>query len=385
MNNIIYEKELNELCKNYLAHVNTINTSKFIEDHEKVVNKISEHLLYHDGVAISVYGENIPVCVLINTYGLKGLEELLEQKAIQFVLNTSIVTYNVDEIKGVNPIQSGYLSSKVHSDPEESATLGLKWLKKPLIRRDRRALIRKLIKNYYIMPPNIAQNAAEFGHEGYESNLFNELGLPNIKPLTELSLNERKSLCQLTSECMEIALLSHFNFNSFNSYNLYKLKMEETKRINKVKAIELNTNELFRIENLPNFKELLESRVIEYSDIPRIRANRNSIKFRNWIEQTTSTVDANEIAKEYIDAITNSRKASETVSGKLLKTITVTGVSAMAGTAVAGGVGTISGGFLGLCSSLGISLLDAYLLDGLLKGWNPRFFFDKEIRKLDIT
>jgi len=44
---------------------------------------------------------------------------------------------------------------------------------------------------------------------------------------------------------------------------------------------------------------------------------------------------------------------------------------------VAGSVGAAAGGLIGKAADFGLSLLDTYVLDGILKGWNPRMFVDE--------
>lgn len=76
--------------------------------------------------SFKVYGENIPLTLLINTFGLKTVEALLEQEAINFVLWTSGVTYSVSDTPCVYPLQSLRYSSSVHTDPEESIISGFR-------------------------------------------------------------------------------------------------------------------------------------------------------------------------------------------------------------------------------------------------------------------
>lgn len=49
--------------------------------------------MLREGVAFSVYVEDIPLTMLINWFGLKGVESLLEQGAIEFVLRDDMITY----------------------------------------------------------------------------------------------------------------------------------------------------------------------------------------------------------------------------------------------------------------------------------------------------
>lgn len=115
-----------------------------------------EHLLLFDTVSFKVYGENLLLIVMLKHFGEKGLEKLIEQGAIRFVLWTPMITHMVTEIAGVNALQSGNLSSPAHSDPEQSIDLGLNWLKEQATPRLRRRLRKKVAPLYKIPSPELA-------------------------------------------------------------------------------------------------------------------------------------------------------------------------------------------------------------------------------------
>ncbi|WP_051967864.1 hypothetical protein [Brevibacillus thermoruber] len=163
MSTTIFNQQLNEFSRKYLVKGNEHlikDTRQFLFEYRNVINSISEQFLLFDGVSFKVYGENIPLAVLINTFGVKGVEELLEQEAIEFVLWTSLVTYLVDDIPGVLPLQSGgTFTTSVHADPEASIESGLKWMRNPLPRKTRRLLTRKVLKAYKLLPEKLSREA----------------------------------------------------------------------------------------------------------------------------------------------------------------------------------------------------------------------------------
>jgi hypothetical protein len=73
-------------------------------------SSLFEHLLLFDRVSLKVYGENVPLAFLYRQLGEKGLEALLEQEAIKFVLWTPMIVHMVDEIPGINALASGNVS-----------------------------------------------------------------------------------------------------------------------------------------------------------------------------------------------------------------------------------------------------------------------------------
>ncbi|WP_025774064.1 hypothetical protein, partial [Neomoorella thermoacetica] len=380
---------LNSFSRKYLVKGNEYlisDPSMFPVEYTQVINGVAEELLYYDKIAFQVYGENIPLAVLINTFGVKGIEELLEQQAIEFVLWTPMVTYLVEDIPGVLPLQSGNMSSKAHCDPEESIIRGLKWMLNPLPRRYRRTLTKKLEKVYKLPSPEAAQHAVEFGYQGFEANIFAQFGLPKTKELTELKVDERAELCSLANECLELAISASFKYDVSMSKRFVGLNRTEFQRLRNAELIRNVTDILFEIEQVPNFKELIKQGIIDIKEVPKIRGHKSSVKFRSWITQLGTSTKAKGIAKEYIDSIANTKGFFETQQGKFFKTVVVTAFSGVVGGVIGGKIGS----FIGVTASklaepfidLGLNLLDAYVFEGLTKGWSPKHYIDKEIRSL---
>lgn len=387
MASLVFNKELNSFARKYLVKGTSQSKNKknIIYEYNRVTQKIGEMFLRHEGVAFKVYGENIPLAILTNLFGTSGVEKLLEQEAIKFILWTPIITYNSSNIDGILPLQPGNLSSEVHGDPEKSATLGLKSMANPTKKSDRRRLIRKVIRSYEVPPPNAANKAVRFGHEGYKSNIFKNMGLSNKKNITKLNKNERAKLCSLSTKCLELAILSEFKYHTLDSINLMSLNRIEFNRLQKAKIIEKMEDKLFELEHLPNFSELIRKEVIDIKDIPKLRAEKDALKFRSWISSQADKSNSKEITKEYLDSITESKGFFETNKGKLIKTIGVTSFSIGIGSLIGGGAGGLIGGVLGKNTleplvDLGLNLLDTYILSGIIQGWHPRHYFDNQIR-----
>ncbi len=389
MSKLVLHKNLNEFSRKYLVKGNEHpirDAIMFPSELKSVINEVAEQLLYHDGIAFKVYGENIPLAVLINSFGVKGIEHLLEQKAIEFVLWTPTVTYIVDDIPGLLPLQSGSLNSMAHSDPEESATLGLNWMQHPLPRRTRRYLVRKITKAYKLPDPGISAHAVEFGYQGYKDNIFAQFGLPNEKSLEKLGKAERAKLCSFSDECLELAILSSFKYDSIESKRLTALNRTELQRLHHAKVIENMADYIFKIENVPNFKELISQGVIDIKQMPKIRSHNSSVKFRSWISKFEGSTSSEDIVKEYLNSILDSKGVFETLQGKFLKTLGVTALSGTVGGLIGGEIGLLVGVTASKVAEsfidLGLNLLDAYFFEGLTKGWSPRHYIDKEIRSL---
>ncbi|WP_203246556.1 hypothetical protein [Sporosarcina beigongshangi] len=374
---IVFNESLNNFARRYFIKGNEQvgDDRLFPRKYESVINSICEQLLIHDGISFKVYGENIPLTILINTFGVRATEELLEQGALKFVLWNPGVTYMVDDIPGILPLQSmGSFTTDVHSDPEESIMSGLEFMRNPLPRKMRRDITRKVLKHYVVPPEELARDAAEFGHEGYKNNLFKEFGLSNEKTLTDLKQEERKQLCNLATQCLDLTLLAKYQYSTYNSFDLMNLNRSEFQNLKDAKAVENVVDTVFNIEEVPNFSEMISQKTIDIKSIPKLRSKKSSEKFRAWVDKVSHHEESSDITREYIDAIVDSKTANQTPRGKLTRVLGVVSLGAIVGSTVPGPSGIITGAAIGL--------LDSYVLDKIVKGWTPRHYIDKEIKPL---
>jgi hypothetical protein len=389
LSNFVFDKKLNGFARKYLVRGNehlVEDIRNFEPEYQSLSAMVGELLLLHEGVAFSVYGENIPLTMLINWFGLKGLEALLEQGAIEFVLRDDMITYVVDDIKGILPLQIGQLNSSVHCDPEASATEGLKWLASPLPRRNRRALVRKAIKAYKAVPGDLNKEAVEIGYKRYKSNLFAAIGLPCNKDLEDLNKEERAKLCGLTTETMELALLAHYQYLTRDCGNHFLIAKAQVERLHKAGVIAQKAEIVFNIEKIPDISSLIKAGQLPLKEIPRLRASREATAFRSWLARLSDSTGVEEVSREYISALTKSNTFWETRKGKLLKTLGVSMLGMAVGGALAGVEGAVAGIALGeileQAAGITLDLLDVYILDGLGKGWTPKDFIEKRLKPL---
>ncbi len=382
MNSIVFTGQMNDFCRRYLIKSNehlVPNSKLFETEYRMTLNTIGEMLLYYDGIALRVYGENIPLALLINNFGIKGVEELLEQEALQFVLWTPSVTYLVDDIPGVHPLQSGAVTSECHSNPEVSAELGLNFLRNKPPRSVRRNLIRKVVKKYKVPPNTLSAEAVKFGHDGYEANLFSDLGLQKKKNITELNQDERKRLCHLATVCLELAVLGEYKYISFNNEELAEIQYKEEMRLKDANILKGYSDTIFEVEKAPNFCKMIQEDIIKLSDIPRIRNTHNAKRFRSWINNLPYSADKQEVIREYLYATIGVKSFWETNQGKFIKMIGIMSATSILGGAINGFTGATVGALAGPIVDFGINVFDTYYLDNLLKGWKPKNYFDYDI------
>ena len=211
-----------------------------------------EQLLLFDTVSVKVYGENIPLVLMLRLIGEKGLEALLEQGAIRFVLWTPVITHNVTELPGLNPLQSGNLNSPAHSDPEQSIDFGLKWLGENASNSLKRRLKKKVLPHYDVPPSDLAGEAVALTNSAFASGKLRPLGFdPDKQRIDHLTLIERGRLSKCASDLLEYRYLVSHQMTAFASFEYFSLFSDSLHHIETSSKMTEAFGELCTLENVP--------------------------------------------------------------------------------------------------------------------------------------
>src|SRR5882724_8439889 len=93
---------LNDLCTKYFVigpkPLSEAEAPKLSEMMAAESASLFEHLLLFDTISIKLHGENVPLALMLRLFGEDGLERLIDQKAIRFVLWTPMITHSVTEM-----------------------------------------------------------------------------------------------------------------------------------------------------------------------------------------------------------------------------------------------------------------------------------------------
>ena len=347
-----------------------------------------EQMLLFDKIAFKVHGENIPLAYLLNAFGERTFEALLEQEAIQFVLWTPTVVYMKTDVPGIHPIASGNLDSPAHSNPETSVELGLNWMRNKPSAGVKRRLVKKIIPHYLLPDKELAAQAVDITKSAFNSNKLISFGLsPLMRPLENLPEKERRILCDCATELLEYSFLIEQEMSSYSKQRYFELFSGSARKIREAGQMRLNFNELAKLEDFPDLKSLYPRLENGLQQLPKLRDKRSTRNFRAWLSETTGNEFSCDIAREYVEAIANAKGVLDTAGGKFTKSVVMTAIGAGTGFAIEAssaaallGVGVAKA--LEPAAEFGLDLVDSFLLDRLLKGWTPRMFFD-DLRKLN--
>jgi hypothetical protein len=123
----------------------------------------AEALMVAPRVTFKVYGENVVLAVLARMFGAKGVEQLMDEGAVEFVLWRPIVTQVMSEdllAQGLSPLAYGNTNNPEHSDPHTSCIKGMNWSPQ-FDRKLRRSIARRAAKHMTTTPEEAPKQAVD--------------------------------------------------------------------------------------------------------------------------------------------------------------------------------------------------------------------------------
>lgn len=380
----------NDFAHKYLfanVPVSDTDAANFHVAHHNLKSSLFENLMLFDKVSHKVYGENIPLALMLSFMEIKQVEELIEQEGLEFVLWTPFVAHLDSEIPGVNPLVSGVHTEPVYSDPEASLEAGLKFYNKPIKRRERRALLRKARDCYIVPKPELSHSAVGLAQSAYKSGRLDAHGFNSKQvDLMDLKKPQRKLLGRCAEDLVQFSFLLESEMVSFNEKQFYDFFEGSVSKLEDAYPVFKNYSELAKIENLPNFKNAFSKIDDPFLNLIKLRRKGNSKKFRNWLSEISSDEKLSEqIAAEYINAVANAKGFFQSFKGKMVKNVLMTSIGTGVGALIAGPLGAMIGPaavkIIEPVADVGLDLVDELLISGLTRGWTPKIFIE-EVRKL---
>lgn len=378
MTDIIFDRQADRIARElFIKGENKRPDHEIIQSVEDLPNRVAALLMRHEGVCFAIYGENVLIALLRRAFGDTGLLKLLEQGAIKFWLQKHGVVHFTSPVpKGVLPLAPYEASSPSHTDPEASVADYFRRTSLTLEYKFRRRLTKALVDAYVDAGTSFAPHAVEFGHEGYKLGRFRFAGLDPKLPLEDLDPKGVETLAKLAGEMHDLSLLSNLQLNTLDEFNIAQVCHDSIDRLHVGGRIENAHQAVFTIEDVPDLAELFRSGALDLKKVAALRTTRDAEKFREWIRATTADPHGQDVGKAYLEALAGKRG----VGGRIMKTLTVSALSASVGAVVAGPLGAVLGATAGpLAAGAGFDLIDEFILSGVLAGWTPRNYFENEI------
>lgn len=347
------------------------------KEEDDILAGFFEQLLIFDRVIISTTRINFSLTFLLAKLGIKTVERLIDSGYIKFILWTPIIfsgsgrqlednTIDESVIYGQTPIVAGTLAPEDY-DPENNVQNALANFH--MVRRTRREITRKISKHYIIPEGMIfSTDSAKLVLDAYKNNDLAVLGLPFEKAPEHLDLQQRGKLLDLSSKVLETAVLSKYGLKSYENYEHLTICKKNIENIGRAYNISENSTTLFRLENLPDLKQLFLENQLDFDSAFKLRHLSTAKFYRKWINEIGETANAQEITTEYLNEIKGTYKFVDSTKGKVVKNLASFAVNAAIGAAIGGPIGTVAG--------LGLGMLESLWIDSLLKGKRPSMFIE---------
>lgn len=336
--------------------------------------RVAEGLIIAPSVCSHVFGENVVLCRLIDGFGVKGVEQLLEEGALQFILWRPMIVHLVNRLEGIEPILGSNHDSLPHCDPEASVEMGLKgWLGLPW---DKVSRVAKLaIERTHLPAKNVPRDAVNAVKDAYDRGALRKLGFdPNI-PRYRLDKERRGILSGMAEGIAMGGVLRGLEFDIHESAVAWKQVMRAqdiVKGDGIVKAVEQG----LRVENLPNIPALMAQRIFSMQDIVKLRQNSATQELRKWLWEQPDPHNAEEVAKAWLATITDKPLKDKTWF-KAVRLSVAAAVGVAAGAAAVAVAGPVAGGVAGSAALGGVlGAADTFGVEKLLAKPSPRRFAD---------
>lgn len=385
LNGAIFNTELNDFCRKYFIKSKVEPTQNeirtFPEKYNEIKTSLFESFILHNEINFKVEGENIPLCVLINEIGLRGVEELVDDGALSFTLWSPMVLHIVDNLEGINPLCAGRHNNGVYVDPEESISTGLGFMTNPLKKGEIRALTRKLRDLYLSVPKGIEQDCVNITMSALESGKLKKLGL-TLKEKDKYTLNkeEKKLLTTCAADLLGYKYLIQKRALASPTSSIQILlndSIEKTKFLSKDEIF----SAIVQLENIPDIRTSFYKMGLPMDELIKLRTHKSSKKFRKWLSTLNQISNPLEAQKYYLDSIQATNSFFDTFWGKTTKSISMMIVGACAGSCIDSKLGPLIGATgLQLANPLTdyvLDMADEYILSELTKGWTPKIFISK--------
>ncbi|WP_151038059.1 hypothetical protein [Erwinia billingiae] len=382
----IFNTELNDLCRKYLIKGPIEPSQKeilsFPDKYNNMRSSLFESFIVNKEVNFKVEGENIPLSILLNEIGLRGIEELIDDGALSFTLWSPLALYTVDNLEGLNPLCSGRRNQGVFADPEESITTGLAFMRSPLRKGDARMLTRKLRDTYISVPKGIEHDCVSITMSALESGKLDELGL-SIKEKGKYQLNEKekKLLVNCASDLMGYKYLITKHATASPTSNIKALLNNSLQKAKKLSNCDI-TSEIIHLENIPDIRASFVRMGLPMDEIIRFRKNKHAKKFRKWLSTLHDISDPLDAKKYYLESIQSPKGFFETFLGKSTKSVSMMILGSYAGSLIDAHLGPIIGGAVGMkvaepITNYALDMADDYLFSEITKGWTPKVFIEE--------
>ncbi|MBM7558225.1 hypothetical protein [Halanaerobacter jeridensis] len=340
-----------------------------------VLGRFAEGLLLNEKINIKIAGPALSLVVLLRWFGHKPTTKLINNGIIEFSFYPGTFSYITEDNKktlslstntGLNWMKgNGEGWNNIYDSVMIALVEQLNYSQGKARRFSRR--VAKQTKD--ISDEEIFQEAKEITYKN-ASNLMKN-NIENNESLKKFNRRENQKeinrILDISSSYLNFIISSYLNCTDIYGNQItwevindfYQRKIPK----NNLDDFSYKLDKILNFEEIPNIQELIKQGW-DINNILEIREDDNIEEFRKWLKNDVPESSDVEIVKAYYETFKN--KFSEKIPVKALRI----GIPTCLG--LLGPIGGIAGSLL--------SVLDGFLGDKLINGWNPKIFIDNNFK-----
>jgi hypothetical protein len=340
--------------------------------------RVAEGLLISPSVCCHVYGENVPLALLINLFGIAGMEQLLEEGALRFLLWRPLILHlpaaQKLDLDGVDPLSAGNTSDAAHSDPAASVELGLKgWAKKhPWAKLQK--LARLAADRTELPTESLPHDAVAAVRNAYDNGALKHFGLDGRRPRHVLGDRDRQLLNRLAENTARGAALCSLEFDIYQSPRAWN-DIEAFSRVRQTAGPANAVAHGLRLENIPDVPTLLARQVLSPTAILQLRNSEATREFRSWLWGQPDPRDAAAVGRAWLDKMLE-RPTKDRTWFKTARLTAFSVAGGLAGLAVGNPASAAIGLAVGIGMNQVLGAIDSFGVERLITPSSPRHFAD---------
>jgi hypothetical protein len=323
---------------------------------------------------------------MYNFMGPKALEQLLEQKALSFVIwqPQPMMTHQDGKVAAtfVGSIGDGRRSE---FDIEKIIDIGLHLHPTNMGTSYKKALRRKLIRCHSLLDPKIPETAWSVAQRALSEGNLQCFGLSRRgdSPIG-LPVAEGETLLRAVESLQGYRYLLANGMTSQNNEGIFDLMDVGVEELRKRRSPVDKYSIIATYERFPNLRTLFSELEKPFSRIARFRESYTAKRFRAWLSSGSDPGSDVELIREYVDACGNRKGLFESAPAKFVKIVSMIAISHLGGAEAVAAAGlvltsippSVINDVLGTAVELGTGVVDSFLIENLKVGWTPKAYFD---------
>ncbi len=350
---------------------------------------IFEQLMLFDSINLSVTGPNVHFPLLFRAMGGATIEELLDQRAVTFVVwaTTPMMSHDDDGVKAtfVGRIGDGKGSEL---DVEQIVDNGLRIQDVGMTDSFKRTIRTALIEAHTLIDQKIPESAWDVSLRALRAGELTEFGLSRRDTIIGDALSDGQRLLDITNGISEYRYALSNNMISQNNDLVFGLFEESFQKIREMDSPLKRFTIISEYEIFPDLRSLYGCIDRPFDMARKFRTTHTAKRFREWLTSSPDVVSEVDVIRDYVNACSNRRKLFESAPSKFLKIALMAAIGqfvtpeshllgAAVGAVLSGVPAPAIDGVFEAAKDMGLGVIDSFIVDNLKIGWTPKAYFDR--------